>query len=296
MPECLRVQPVPREDRDILAEGHMAGGLATAQPVVVHRGEVVVDQRVGMDQLDRPRQRQHLATLQPHRLGGGERKHGTDPLAAGQQRVAHRLVQARGQTLLGEAHLLQVALHFGPQVFGIGGCGDRAGVHYSSESWPGARRQHLGARTALELRRSRAVGQRRALVHQRRRRVSGELAGTQLLRGPFQAPDQLIKGVGRVIHEIGAFSRTSRSAAASTPLTNAGASAPQKVFALRTASSIAPSGGIGPPARGVASGCRISISATRRMLRSSGWMRCTDQPCAWRSITSSNSGARSAAA
>ena len=32
------------------------------------------------------------------------------------------------------------------------------------------------------------------------------------------------------------------------------------------------------------------------MLRSSGWMRCTDQPWAWRSITSSSSAARSAAA
>ena len=70
---------------------------------------------------------------------------------------------------------------------------------------------------------------------------------------------------------------------------------PQKVFALSTASSIAPSGGIGSSA-GTASGWSISTSATRMMLRSSGWIRCTDQPCAWRSITSSSSCARSAAA
>ena len=43
------------------------------------------------------------------------------------------------------------------------------------------------------------------------------------------------------------------------------------------------------PRAGTASGCSISISATRMMLRSSGWIRSTDQPCAWRSITSSSS-------
>ncbi len=52
-----------------------------------------------------------------------------------------------------------------------------------------------------------------------------------------------------------------------------------KRFALSSASSIAPSGGIGC-SPGATSGCSISIKATRMMLRSSGWIRCTDQPCA----------------
>ena len=57
----LGEQPVAGEDRHVLAEGHVAGGLAAAQLVVVHRGQVVVDQRVGVDHLDRGGERQHLA-------------------------------------------------------------------------------------------------------------------------------------------------------------------------------------------------------------------------------------------
>ena len=55
--------PSPGEDRHVLAELHVAGRLPAAQLVVVHRRQVVVDQRVGVDQLDRARQRQHLALL-----------------------------------------------------------------------------------------------------------------------------------------------------------------------------------------------------------------------------------------
>ena len=57
--EGLGVEPVAREDRDVLAELHVAGRPAAAQLVVVHRRQVVVDQRVGVDELDRGGQRQH---------------------------------------------------------------------------------------------------------------------------------------------------------------------------------------------------------------------------------------------
>ena len=58
--ERLGEQPVAGQDRHVLAEGHVAGGLAAAQLVVVHRRQVVVDQRVGVDHLDRRGERQHL--------------------------------------------------------------------------------------------------------------------------------------------------------------------------------------------------------------------------------------------
>ncbi len=63
--EGLRVEPVAGEDRDVLAERDVAGGPAAAQVVVVHRRQVVVDQRVGVDQLERGRQRQHLGGCIP---------------------------------------------------------------------------------------------------------------------------------------------------------------------------------------------------------------------------------------
>ena len=135
--EGLRVQSVAREDRDVLAELHMTGGLAASQPVVVHRRQVVVDQRVGVDQLDRPRQRQHLLLLGPDRPGGRQREHGTDALPARQQRVAHRFLEPRSQGLAGKAHRLEVALDLLAQVLGISGLHGCA-EPYSRVSWPGA--------------------------------------------------------------------------------------------------------------------------------------------------------------
>ena len=57
-PDRLGEEPVPGQDRDILAVLDVRGRQAAAQAVVVHRGQVVVDQRVGVDQLERRRDRQ----------------------------------------------------------------------------------------------------------------------------------------------------------------------------------------------------------------------------------------------
>ena len=73
------------------------------------------------------------------------------------------------------------------------------------------------------------------------------------------------------------------------PLTNPGASAPQNALAVSTASSMAPSGGIGVSAS-TTSGCSISSSAVRRMAFSSGAMRSSDQffACRWMCVSSSS--------
>ena len=111
-PERLGVERVAGEDRDVLAELTWQVGPPAAQVVVVHRREVVVDQRVGVDQLDRRRERQHVARVALRRAGGRERQHRADALAAGEQAVAHRLLQAgrpRGRRRR-EAQLLEVGL------------------------------------------------------------------------------------------------------------------------------------------------------------------------------------------
>ena len=58
MAEGLGVERVAGEDRDVLAERDVARRAAAAQVVVVHRRQVVVDERVGVDQLDRGGERQ----------------------------------------------------------------------------------------------------------------------------------------------------------------------------------------------------------------------------------------------
>ena len=56
--ERLGVEAVAGEDGDVLAELDVAGGPAAAQVVVVHRREVVVDEAVGVDELERGGERE----------------------------------------------------------------------------------------------------------------------------------------------------------------------------------------------------------------------------------------------
>ena len=49
--EGAGLQRVAGQNGDGLAEGHVAGGLAAAQIVVVQGGQVVVDERVGVEHL-----------------------------------------------------------------------------------------------------------------------------------------------------------------------------------------------------------------------------------------------------
>ena len=92
--ERLGEQRVAGEDRQGLAEDHVAGRPAAAQVVVVHRRQVVVDQRVGVDHLDaRRRAACARSRRRPTASHGGEREDRPEPLAAGEQAVAHRLDQ-----------------------------------------------------------------------------------------------------------------------------------------------------------------------------------------------------------
>src|SRR3954453_19098346 len=86
-PEGLRVEAVAGEDGDVLAELDVAGRAAAGQLVVVHRGEVLVNEGVRVDELERGGEREHGGGVAAGGAGRGEREHGTDALAAGQQRV-----------------------------------------------------------------------------------------------------------------------------------------------------------------------------------------------------------------
>ena len=85
MAERLRVEPVAGEDRHILPVGDVTGRAPAAHVVVIHRRQVVVDQRVGVDQLERRGQRQHLVAGHADRGGRRQREHRTDALASGEQ-------------------------------------------------------------------------------------------------------------------------------------------------------------------------------------------------------------------
>ncbi len=69
-------------------------GPASPKIIVVHRRKIVMDKGVGMDQLQRKRQRQQSIRIPPHRFDGGQSQHGADPLPSGEEAVPDPLGQA----------------------------------------------------------------------------------------------------------------------------------------------------------------------------------------------------------
>ena len=201
-PERLRVEPVAREDGHVLAEADVTRRAAAAQVVVVHRRQVVVDQRVRVDQLERGRERQRPRGVAAQRPRRREREHRPDPLPAGHQRVAHRLLEPRGVGLAREPQRVEVGVDLGAQMLRVdGGRGRGHGRPQDpSASCPGAepgprriRRAHapvqLGARLG---------GQPCALVHERGGALRGQLGAAQVGRRALQPLDQVVQS--RVRH------------------------------------------------------------------------------------------------
>ena len=87
------LEGVAGKDGDGFAEGDVAGGLAAAQVVVVEGGQVVVDERVGVEHLEG---RAEVSDSRRQRAGNGDGglhgEHGTQALAAGEGGVAHGAV------------------------------------------------------------------------------------------------------------------------------------------------------------------------------------------------------------
>jgi hypothetical protein len=93
--EGERLKRVAGEDRGRLVEAAVHRRLAAAQVVVVHGGEVVVNEGVAVQELKRGAGLQHaglLMTKHPRRLDQEKRP---QPLAARQHGMAHRRDEAR---------------------------------------------------------------------------------------------------------------------------------------------------------------------------------------------------------
>ena len=85
-------KPVAGKDRDGLSVHLVAGGPAPAKIVVVHGRQIVMDERVGMDQLERSRDRQEIGCLRAQRLGRRDRQDRPHPFASREQAVPHGLM------------------------------------------------------------------------------------------------------------------------------------------------------------------------------------------------------------
>ena len=76
----------------------MVCGLAAAELVVIHAGQIIVDEAVGVQHLDRAGNGHGFFHVAPRDAAELQHQHGADALAACQQTVAHGL----GKTRLGQ--------------------------------------------------------------------------------------------------------------------------------------------------------------------------------------------------
>ena len=91
--EGQALQGVADQDRGRLVEPAVARRPAAPGQRVVHRRQVVVDQGIAVDQLDRHADPERARRRDREQLGSGHDQERPQPLAAAQHGVAHRLVQ-----------------------------------------------------------------------------------------------------------------------------------------------------------------------------------------------------------
>ncbi len=94
--ERQRLQGIAGEYGHRFAENDMASRLAAAQRVVIHRWQVVVNQRVRVDQLHGACCRIELATIVAECMRGGVHQQWAQTLATTQHGIAHRAMQIDG--------------------------------------------------------------------------------------------------------------------------------------------------------------------------------------------------------
>ena len=90
--QCL--QGIARQDRGRFVEGPMARGSTASQVVIVHRGQIVMHEAVDVDQFDRGRGIVERFEAGAERNACRIDERWSQPLAAAQGAVAHRLGQA----------------------------------------------------------------------------------------------------------------------------------------------------------------------------------------------------------
>src|SRR5205823_15043783 len=94
--EGFRQQCVAGEDAERFAVDDVRRFPPASQIIVVERGKVVVDERVGVNQLERGDRFQERRRVGADRFGGREGENRTHTLAAAEDRVAHGLMNDRG--------------------------------------------------------------------------------------------------------------------------------------------------------------------------------------------------------
>jgi len=134
-----RLQRVAHQQRGGLVEFDVTGGLAATQDIVVHAGQVIVHQRIGVDHLDGGGHDFDPRRICRRQFARGESEQGPHALAAAEHGVAHGPVQPRGRDLRRRQETLQCRFHARLDRPHPGGKISRLVRHQErlAEYWPG---------------------------------------------------------------------------------------------------------------------------------------------------------------
>jgi len=97
----LGEEPVPGQDGHRFAVDLVTSGASAAKIIVVHAGQVVVDQGVGVNAFDRTGGRQGSGFGSPGGPGGGQAEDGAKALPPGEETITHGLVNQGRVGVLG---------------------------------------------------------------------------------------------------------------------------------------------------------------------------------------------------
>src|SRR6185503_10578103 len=111
-PECLSQQRIACQYRDRLAERLVASRPSAPQIVVVHRRQIVMDQRIGMNHLDCTGCGHQIVGIRAERFTGGQNKRRSESFAACKQAVAHRPVKLLRRSCLGGYKPIEPFVYF----------------------------------------------------------------------------------------------------------------------------------------------------------------------------------------
>jgi hypothetical protein len=87
--KCHSEQSVSCQHRNAFAEDLVRGRAAAAEVIVIHAGQIVVDQRVSVNAFDGRGRGQRVISASSASLGGRDAKHRSHALPSGEQTVAH---------------------------------------------------------------------------------------------------------------------------------------------------------------------------------------------------------------
>ena len=111
----IRQQGIPRQNCHCLSVDFMVGGPSPAQVIIVHAGQIVMDQAVSMDHLhcrSKGSSRLPVAAAHSAKLKG---QHRTQPLATVKQAIFHRVKQKfLGLAVKAGVKILQIRLYIVP--------------------------------------------------------------------------------------------------------------------------------------------------------------------------------------